>query len=174
MFGTQSYGRRGLALLTSLLLILLQLAAPLGALATETADVPAVYVSYTDANGLTGSAMGQLAVGEDGVTYYWAQTMDSPTWPLQITVGVADGSPYFYNVTYLWWNADKTAPVSQQDVTTADATQAVALVEFYRNEEKTDYAGSCYVYLSTQQLPQAAPVNGTVHIYYITQDWQQL
>ena len=67
MFGTQSYGRRGLALLTSLLLILLQLAAPLGALATETADVPAVYVSYTDANGLTGSAMGQLAVGEDGV-----------------------------------------------------------------------------------------------------------
>ena len=108
MFGTQSYGRRGLALLTSLLLILLQLAAPLGALATETADVPAVYVSYTDANGLTGSAMGQLAVGEDGVTYYWAQTMDSPTWPLQITVGVADGSPYFYNVTYLWWNADKT------------------------------------------------------------------
>ena len=78
MFGTQSYGRRGLALLTSLLLILLQLAAPLGALATETADVPAVYVSYTDANGLTGSAMGQLAVGEDGVTYYWAQTMDSP------------------------------------------------------------------------------------------------
>ena len=65
MFGTQSYGRRGLALLTSLLLILLQLAAPLGALATETADVPAVYVSYTDANGLTGSAMGQLAVGED-------------------------------------------------------------------------------------------------------------
>ena len=174
MFGTQSYGRRGLALLTSLLLILLQLAAPLGALATETADVPAVYVSYTDANGLTGSAMGQLAVGEDGVTYYWAQTMDSPTWPLQITVGVADGSPYFYNVTYLWWNADKTAPVSQQDVTAADATQAVALVEFYRNEEKTDYAGSCYVYLSTQQLPQAAPVNGTVHIYYITQDWQQL
>ena len=174
MFGTQSYGRRGLALLTSLLLILLQLAAPLGALATETADVPAVYVSYTDANGLTGSAMGQLVVGEDGVTYYWAQTMDSPTWPLQITVGVADGSPYFYNVTYLWWNADKTAPVSQQDVTTADATQAVALVEFYRNEEKTDYAGSCYVYLSTQQLPQAAPVNGTVHIYYITQDWQQL
>ena len=174
MFGTQSYGRRGLALLTSLLLILLQLAAPLGALATETADVPAVYVSYTDANGLTGSAMGQLAVGDDGVTYYWAQTMDSPTWPLQITVGVADGSPYFYNVTYLWWNADKTAPVSQQDVTTADATQAVALVEFYRNEEKTDYAGSCYVYLSTQQLPQAAPVNGTVHIYYITQDWQQL
>ena len=174
MFGTQSYGRRGLALLTSLLLILLQLAAPLGALATETADVPAVYVSYTDANGLTGSAMGQLAVGEDGVTYYWAQTMDSPTWPLQITVGVADGSPYFYNVTYLWWNGDKTAPVSQQDVTTADATQAVALVEFYRNEEKTDYAGSCYVYLSTQQLPQAAPVNGTVHIYYITQDWQQL
>ena len=174
MFGTQSYGRRGLALLTSLLLILLQLAAPLGALATETADVPAVYVSYTDANGLTGSAMGQLAVGEDGVTYYWAQTMDSPTWPLQITVGVADGSPYFYNVTYLWWNADKTAPVSQQDVMTADATQAVALVEFYRNEEKTDYAGSCYVYLSTQQLPQAAPVNGTVHIYYITQDWQQL
>ena len=174
MFGTQSYGRRGLALLTSLLLILLQLAAPLGALATETADVPAVYVSYTDANGLTGSAMGQLAVGEDEVTYYWAQTMDSPTWPLQITVGVADGSPYFYNVTYLWWNADKTAPVSQQDVTTADATQAVALVEFYRNEEKTDYAGSCYVYLSTQQLPQAAPVNGTVHIYYITQDWQQL
>ena len=174
MFGTQSYGRRGLALLTSLLLILLQLAAPLGALATETADVPAVYVSYTDANGLTGSAMGQLAVGEDGVTYYWAQTMDSPTWPLQITVGVADGSPYFYNVTYLWWNADKTTPVSQQDVTTADATQAVALVEFYRNEEKTDYAGSCYVYLSTQQLPQAAPVNGTVHIYYITQDWQQL
>ena len=174
MFGTQSYGRRGLALLTSLLLILLQLAAPLGALATETADVPAVYVSYTDANGLTGSAMGQLAVGEDGVTYYWAQTMDSPTWPLQITVGVADGSPYFYNVTYLWWNADKTAPVSQQDVTAAEATQAVALVEFYRNEEKTDYAGSCYVYLSTQQLPQAAPVNGTVHIYYITQDWQQL
>ena len=174
MFGTQSYGRRGLALLTSLLLILLQLAAPLGALATETADVPAVYVSYTDANGLTGSAMGQLAVGEDGVTYYWAQTMDSPTWPLQITVGVADGSPYFYNVTYLWWNADKTAPVSQQDVTAADATQAVALVEFYRNEEKTDYAGSCYVYLSTQHLPQAAPVNGTVHIYYITQDWQQL
>ena len=174
MFGTQSYGRRGLALLTSLLLILLQLAAPLGALATETADVPAVYVSYTDANGLTGSAMGQLAVGEDGVTYYWAQTMDSPTWPLQITVGVADGSPYFYNVTYLWWNADKTAPVSQQDVTAADATQAVALVEFYRNEEKTDYAGACYVYLSTQQLPQAAPVNGTVHIYYITQDWQQL
>ena len=65
MFGTQSYGRRGLALLTSLLLILLQLAAPLGALATETADVPAVYVSYTDANGLTGSAMGQLAVGPD-------------------------------------------------------------------------------------------------------------
>ncbi len=59
MFGTQSYGRRGLALLTSLLLILLQLAAPLGALATETADVPAVYVSYTDANGLTGSAMGR-------------------------------------------------------------------------------------------------------------------
>ena len=174
MFGTQSYGRRGLALLTSLLLILLQLAAPLGALATETADVPAVYVSYTDANGLTGSAMGQLAVWEDGVTYYWAQTMDSPTWPLQITVGVADGSPYFYNVTYLWWNADKTAPVSQQDVTAAEATQAVALVEFYRNEEKTDYAGSCYVYLSTQQLPQAAPVNGTVHIYYITQDWQQL
>ena len=174
MFGTQSYGRKGLALLTSLLMILLQLAAPLGALATETADVPAVYVTYTDANGQTGSAMGQLAVGEDGVTYYWAQTMDSPTWPLQITVGVADGSPYFYNVTYLWWNADKTAPVSQQDVTTADATQAVALVEFYRNEEKTDYAGSCYVYLSTQQLPQAAPVNGTVHIYYITQDWQQL
>ena len=174
MFGTQSYGRRGLALLTSLLLILLQLAAPLGALATETADVPAVYVSYTDANGLTGSAMGQLAVGEDGVTYYWAQTMDSPTWPLQITVGVADGSPYFYNVTYLWWNADKTAPVSQQDVTTADATQAVALVEFYRNEEKTDYAGSCYVYLSTQQLPQAAPVNGTITILYATEDMQQL
>ena len=174
MFGTQSYGRRGLALLTSLLLILLQLAAPLGALATETADVPAVYVSYTDANGLTGSAMGQLAVGEDGVTYYWAQTMDSPTWPLQITVGVADGSPYFYNVTYLWWNADKTAPVSQQDVTTADATQAVALVEFYRNEEKTDYAGSCYVYLSTQQLPQAAPVNGTITILYATEDMLQL
>ena len=174
MFGTQSYGRRGLALLTSLLLILLQLAAPLGALATETADVPAVYVSYTDANGLTGSAMGQLAVGEDGVTYYWAQTMDSPTWPLQITVGVADGSPYFYNVTYLWWNADKTAPVSQQDVTAADATQAVALVEFYRNEEKTDYAGSCYVYLSTQQLPQAAPVNGTITILYATEDMQQL
>ena len=174
MFGTQSYGRRGLALLTSLLLILLQLAAPLGALATETADVPAVYVSYTDANGLTGSAMGQLAVGEDGVTYYWAQTMDSPTWPLQITVGVADGSPYFYNVTYLWWNADKTAPVSQQDVTTADATQAVALVEFYRNEEKTDYAGACYVYLSTQQLPQAAPVNGTITILYATEDMQQL
>ena len=174
MFGTQSYGRRGLALLTSLLLILLQLAAPLGALATETADVPAVYVSYTDANGLTGSAMGQLAVGEDGVTYYWAQTMDSPTWPLQITVGVADGSPYFYNVTYLWWNADKTAPVSQQDVTAAEATQAVALVEFYRNEEKTDYAGSCYVYLSTQQLPQAAPVNGTITILYATEDMQQL
>ena len=174
MFGTQSYGRRGLALLTSLLLILLQLAAPLGALATETADVPAVYVSYTDANGLTGSAMGQLAVGEDGGTYYWAQTMDSPTWPLQITVGVADGSPYFYNVTYLWWNADKTAPVSQQDVTAADATQAVALVEFYRNEEKTDYAGSCYVYLSTQQLPQAAPVNGTITILYATEDMQQL
>ena len=174
MFGTQSYGRRGLALLTSLLLILLQLAAPLGALATETADVPAVYVSYTDANGLTGSAMGQLAVGEDGVTYYWAQTMDSPTWPLQITVGVADGSPYFYNVTYLWWNADKTAPVSQQDVTAADATQAVALVEFYRNEEKTDYAGSCYVYLSTQQLPQATPVNGTITILYATEDMQQL
>ncbi len=174
MFGTQSYGRRGLALLTSLLLILLQLAAPLGALATETADVPAVYVSYTDANGLTGSAMGQLAVGEDGVTYYWAQTMDSPTWPLQITVGVADGSPYFYNVTYLWWNGDQTAPVSQQDVTTADATQAVALVEFYRNEEKTDYAGSCYVYLSTQQLPQAAPVNGTITILYATEDMQQL
>ena len=174
MFGTQSYGRKGLARLTSLLLILLQLAAPLGALATETADVPAVYVSYTDANGLTGSAMGQLAVGEDGVTYYWAQTMDSPTWPLQITVGVADGSPYFYNVTYLWWNADKTAPVSQQDVTTADATQAVALVEFYRNEEKTDYAGSCYVYLSTQQLPQAAPVNGTITILYATEDMQQL
>ena len=174
MFGTQSYGRRGLALLTSLLLILLQLAAPLGALATETADVPAVYVSYTDANGLTGSAMGQLAVGEDGVTYYWAQTMDSPTWPLQITVGVADGSTYFYNVTYLWWNADKTAPVSQQDVTAADATQAVALVEFYRNEEKTDYAGSCYVYLSTQQLPQAAPVNGTITILYATEDMQQL
>ena len=174
MFGTQSYGRRGLALLTSLLLILLQLAAPLGALATETADVPAVYVSYTDANGLTGSAMGQLAVGEDGVTYYWAQTMDSPTWPLQITVGVADGSPYFYNVTYLWWNADKTAPVSQQDVTAADATQAVALVEFYRNEEKTDYAGACYVYLSTQQIPQAAPVNGTITILYATEDMQQL
>ena len=174
MFGTQSYGRRGLALLTSLLLILLQLAAPLGALATETADVPAVYVSYTDANGLTGSAMGQLAVGEDGVTYYWAQTMDSPTWPLQITVGVADGSPYFYNVTYLWWNADKTAPVSQQDVTAADATQAVALVEFYRNEEKTDYAGSCYVYLSTQQIPQATPVNGTITILYATEDMQQL
>ena len=174
MFGTQSYGRKGLALLTSLLMILLQLAAPLGALATETADVPAVYVTYTDANGQTGSAMGQLAVGEDGVTYYWAQTMDSPTWPLQITVGVADGSPYFYNVTYLWWNGDQTVPVSQQDVTAADATQAVALVEFYRNEEKTDYAGSCYVYLSTQQLPQAAPVNGTITILYATEDMQQL
>ena len=174
MFGTQSYGRRGLALLTSLLLILLQLAAPLGALATETADVPAVYVSYTDANGLTGSAMGQLAVGEDGVTYYWAQTMDSPTWPLQITVGVTDGSPYFYNVTYLWWNSDHTAPVSQQDVTAADATQAVALVEFYRNEEKTDYAGSCYVYLSTQQIPQTTPVNGTITILYATEDMRQL
>ncbi len=174
MFGTQSYGRKGLALLTSLLMILLQLAAPLGALATETADVPAVYVTYTDANGQTGSAMGQLAVGEDGVTYYWAQTMDSPTWPLQITVGVADGSPYFYNVTYLWWNGDQTVPVSQQDITAADATQAVALVEFYRNEEKTDYAGSCYVYLSTRQIPQATPVNGTITILYATADMQQL
>ena len=174
MFGTQSYGRKGLALLTSLLMILLQLAAPLGALATETANVPVVYVTYADANGQTGTAMGQMATGEDGVSYYWAQTTDSPVWPLQITVGVADGSPYYYNVSYFWWNADQTAPVSQQDATAADVTQAVALVEFYRNEEKTDYAGACYVYLSTQQIPQAAPVNGTITILYATEDMQQL
>lgn len=104
-------------------MILLQLAAPLGALATETANVPVVYVTYADANGQTGTAMGQMATGEDGVSYYWAQTTDSPVWPLQITVGVADGSPYYYNVSYFWWNADQTAPVSQQDATAADVTQ---------------------------------------------------
>lgn len=81
MFGTQSYGRKGLALLTSLLMILLQLAAPLGALATETANVPVVYVTYADANGQTGTAMGQMATGEDGVSYYWAQTTDSRVAP---------------------------------------------------------------------------------------------
>lgn len=47
-------------------------------------------------------------------------------------------------------------------------------MEFYRNEEKTDYAGACYVYLSTQQIPQAAPVNGTITILYATEDMQQL
>lgn len=122
MFGTQSYGRKGLALLTSLLMILLQLAAPLGALATETANVPVVYVTYAErqrpdrhrhgADG-DGGGRGLLLLGADH---------GQPVWPLQITVGVADGSPYYYNVSYFWWNADQTAPVSQQDATAADVT----------------------------------------------------